>query len=435
MERTNIETRDFIPTLKTGMAGLCGLIAASVLVCTVAGAMRAEFAALLMVLMTAVPMLAYDLLVQRTASANQKRPVDGWRCCVKFAGLIATLLLAVLGYWLFPEYRKNFYGPFFELCKILVPLWLVLALPYIVWVDRRMADPFDGYWHMGLAALGRWSDLDSAKIRAHLLGWLVKAFFLPLMSVFLINDVRYLQTHPLVLSSFTLFFEWATNYLFMVDLAFAAIGYSLTMRIFNSHIRSTESTALGWCSALVCYQPFWVYFQRLYFDYRDQTTWSIWLQDHPMIYALWGCVILGSLAVYSLATVCFGLRFSNLTHRGIIRFGPYYFTKHPAYVAKMSHHFLVSVPFVVSAGWLDATRQCMLFGLVALVYRVRARTEERHLSWDPAYRQYAEEVRQRHRRWASRAVSWVAGIRRIFPERAGDGRPVTVSSSPKLSRS
>jgi protein-S-isoprenylcysteine O-methyltransferase Ste14 len=38
--------------------------------------------------------------------------------------------------------------------------------------------------------------------------------------------------------------------------------------------------------------------------------------------------------IYAWATVAFGLRFSNLTYRGVLTNGPYAFTRHPAYLSK-----------------------------------------------------------------------------------------------------
>jgi len=39
-----------------------------------------------------------------------------------------------------------------------------------------------------------------------------------------------------------------------------------------------------------------------------------------------------------------------------------------------------------------AFRHCCLLLLLNLVYYIRARTEERHLSWDPNYVAYAEWI-------------------------------------------
>ena len=60
----------------------------------------------------------------------------------------------------------------------------------------------------------------------------------------------------------------------------------------------------------------------------------------------WGSTILVCIAVYSWATISFGIRFSNLTNRGIITNGPYRYTKHPAYIAKNLSWWMESVPFV-----------------------------------------------------------------------------------------
>ena len=93
--------------------------------------------------------------------------------------------------------------------------------------------------------------------------------------------------------------------------------------------------------------------------------------------------------------MAFGLRFSNLTHRGIITHGPYAWTRHPAYLSKNLFWWLSTMPLLTVSGSLaDAARNTLLMGVVAGVYYWRARTEERHLGADPAYRAYSE--------WATR---------------------------------
>jgi steroid 5-alpha reductase family enzyme len=95
--------------------------------------------------------------------------------------------------------------------------------------------------------------------------------------------------------------------------------------------------------------------------------------------------------VYAWATVAFGLRFSNLTHRGILTHGPYAWTKHPAYLAKNAFWWLSSLPFLATSGSLaDAARNTALLAAVTGVYYWRAKTEEKHLGADPDYVAYAE---------------------------------------------
>ena len=41
-------------------------------------------------------------------------------------------------------------------------------------------------------------------------------------------------------------FDVTVNVIFSLDLAFAALGYVLTLRAMDGHIRSPEPTLLGW---------------------------------------------------------------------------------------------------------------------------------------------------------------------------------------------
>ena len=94
------------------------------------------------------------------------------------------------------------------------------------------------------------------------------------------------------------------------------------------------------------------------------------------------------------ATVAAGIRFSNLTYRGLWNTGPYRLTKHPAYVAKNIVWWLMFMPFVISSG-MQAVRYSVLLLLVNGLYYLRARTEERHLSHYPEYVAYALEMNRK----------------------------------------
>jgi len=59
-------------------------------------------------------------------------------------------------------------------------------------------------------------------------------------------------------------------------------------------------------------------------------------------------------------------------------------------VSKNLFWWLSPLPFFAATGNLtDVIRNCFVMALVAGIYYWRARTEERHLSADPAYRAYA----------------------------------------------
>jgi protein-S-isoprenylcysteine O-methyltransferase Ste14 len=163
----------------------------------------------------------------------------------------------------------------------------------------------------------------------------------------------------------------------------------MSLRIADTHFRSAEPTMLGWAVALVCYEPFWSLIGKMYLSYGTGFQWGAWLWNMPVLYGIWGSAILVLTAIYVWATVIFGARFSNLTHRGIITNGPYRWTKHPAYVTKNLSWWMLSIPFMAQGTVDETLRHCLLLVGLNLVYLMRAKTEERHLSRDPDYVAYA----------------------------------------------
>ncbi len=326
--------------------------------------------------------------------STPRTPKDPWQTGLRSAGLLATLGAIGLAYWVLPEYRGSFYQPYWRFLRLIGSPALCLAPFYFYWIARRQADPNDAYLQLGrLLTTGGRSALDLPVLRAHFLAWTVKAFFLPLMVVYLTREVDAVVNAWRALSLDTMrVYQLAYELSFLIDLLFCVVGYTMTLRVLDTHIRSTEPTALGWVVALVCYQPFYSVIGPAYLKYEGDTYWDAWLAPHPQLRALWAAAIVSLLMIYALSTVAFGLRFSNLTHRGIITNGPYRWTKHPAYVSKNLSWWLIAVPFVSQQGWLEALRHCALLTLLNLVYYFRAMTEEWHLGRDPIYIAYSQWI-------------------------------------------
>jgi len=159
--------------------------------------------------------------------------------------------------------------------------------------------------------------------------------------------------------------------------------------------------------ALYCYEPFWSALANpKYLNYEDGYYWGHLFAGHQGIYAFWGTIILLLFVIFMLSSAAFGMRFSNLTNRGIITNGPYRFMKHPAYVSKNIAWWLISVPFISAAGTTMALRHCLLLLGLNLIYYLRAVTEERHLSLDPTYVQYATALNDK---------GFFKGLYKIFP--------------------
>ncbi|WP_424194242.1 isoprenylcysteine carboxylmethyltransferase family protein [Ampullimonas aquatilis] len=393
-------------------SGLLGFVLSFAIVRCLPPFTEVVYNAMFMMLMTAVGVFVPDLLWQKiylrqsTGMDWQRRDVVASRVGIKYLGLLTTLAMLAFIYWVTPEYRGGFYGRYYLLLAWLVPVWLVLAIPYFRFVDARQINPCDGYWQAGLVVLGRWQEVDGGMLLQHVLGWLIKGFFVPLMFTYFCSDLSSLQVWNLntLSQGFKYWFDFLYKALFFIDVGWVSMSYLMSFRLTDSQLRSAEPTMSGWVVALLCYQPFWSLIGRQYLDYETGFAWGAWLWSAPLAYGLWGSVILLLVLIYVWATVVFGARFSNLTHRGIITNGPYRFTKHPAYIAKNLSWWLVSVPFVANFRSDEVLRHCLLLLGLNLVYLFRAKTEERHLSRDSVYVDYALWVEQN---------GWFGWIRKV----------------------
>jgi protein-S-isoprenylcysteine O-methyltransferase Ste14 len=385
-----------------GVAGLAGLLAWAVV--ARAFAYSGPNAALCAFLACGIPMLAWSLLVDKvhrspTTGIDWDSPPRPLRetldtSIVKIAGLWSTWAAIAFLYCVGRWYWDGIY--LFSM-KILgyaaVPL-LVASVPYVIWIDRRLKDPRDGAWHFGQLVIGRSELVDREIVNDYLRCWAVKAFFLAFM-IAIVPGNWYDTVTPTgedITSNIANLSRWLIACMFMVDTVFATVGYALTMKPLDAHIRSANPYAAGWTAALMCYPPFILMNPGGPLDYHPGTAdWLYWLEGYPLLIALWASLLVLLTGIYAWATVVFGIRFSNLTHRGILTHGPYAWTKHPAYVSKNIFWWLATLPFFATSGDLnDAIRNTVILAMVTGVYYWRARTEERHLSADPAYREYAE---------------------------------------------
>lgn len=393
------------PSATNGWVTLTGALSGilAMLIVTGRGDVPVEAAMLICGFAIALPILVGEVLFLKTYKRESTglgplRPgrFATGRIFTKLVGLWGTYAIIAFFYWLLPEYNRNFFNPFYRLVLQVLPWVIVFSIPYFALVDQRMRRPHDAYWHLGRILLGHWviTSETKRKLKEHALGWTIKAFFLPLMTVFFFKNIGWMMAHPPgeALASYRTAIFWFISLGFFLDVAFAFIGYALTLRVLDTHIRSSNPLLLGWGVALVCYPPFWTLLSQNYMAYQKAPDWFAWIGNEPTLAIIWGSVLIALVMAYSWATVIFGLRFSNLTHRGIITGGPYRYTKHPAYVSKNLFWWLSAVPFVSAGGWEVAFKACILLFMVNGIYFLRARTEEKHLSSDPAYVAYAEWI-------------------------------------------
>ena len=388
------------------------------------GRMDGPNSAIASVLACGVPMVLWSVFVDKV-HRNPSTGIDwaqrrAWRETIdisltKLAGMWATWGLIALIYATMRYYWEGNYAFSMNLLERVVPWLLLVSVPYMLWLDRRMVDPRDGCYQFGRWLIAPGQPVDGRAIGHHLRAWAVKGFFTAFMLSIVPGNFSALVTVPMseIFANPYRTGVWTINFLYLIDVHVATVGYILTLKPLDAHIRTANPYGMAWVAALVCYPPF-ILMNGGPLDYQMYgSDWGYWLAGHEKLLIVWAVVLALLTAIYSWATMAFGIRFSNLTHRGIITHGPYKFTRHPAYISKNLTWWIGSLPFLVTdGGWVEGARNVILLGLVSSVYYWRAKTEEKHLLADPAYAAYWN--------WAQEN----ALVPRVFTKLTGRKRPV-----------
>lgn len=373
------------------------------------GVLSGPYAALTAMVFTAVPMAAWSVLVDKV----HLRPSTGidWSlrrplaevmpiAVIKLVGLWSTWALLAAFYALGRWYWSGNYLFAMEVLSLAIFPLVVLSVPYVIWLDRYLVDPRDGCFHFGAFVAGggvagrdQW---DGAAIAKHWRAWAIKGFFGAFMiSILPPGFAQVVEASPAALLANPVdFIMLLVTLLFLIDVQIGTVGYLLTLRPLDSHIRSGNPFLAGWLAALLCYPPFvWGIIgpdnQILSYEFATPG-WAQWFAGNTALLWAWGSLLVLLTGIYAWATVVFGIRFSNLTYRGVLTNGPYRFTRHPAYLSKNLFWWASVLPFMVTAeGWIEPLRNCIFLLAVNAIYYWRARTEEAHLlAEDPKYREY-----------------------------------------------
>ncbi|MCW1750535.1 methyltransferase family protein [Rhizobium acaciae] len=324
-------------------------------------------------------------------------PAIFWRRIgTKLVGLAALLGVVVIACSVFPFFTQSSAVRWIiEAGHTTIPLSIALAgatMLYVAVTDLVADEPDDYLNQVGRAVLMQDFREEDVLFALRLLA--IKCFFLVLMFSGGMAALSNLAEKPAwafpPLSA--AWFEGLLQLAFLLDVVLAAGGYVATFKLFGWHVRATETTALGWLVCLICYEPFFPAISHAFVPYGEGPGWETVIREGSAVFIFWSVATLFCTVIYVWATVAFGPRFSNLTHRGIITSGPYRFMKHPAYVSKNIAWWLVAIPGFLASGLAEGLARAGMLAIVSLIYVMRARAEERMLSRDPAYRDYAERV-------------------------------------------
>lgn len=262
---------------------------------------------------------------------------------------------------------------------------------------------------LATSPMAAWRGELQADERVGLLSVLLKAFFVPLMVVWLFDHTALMIGHGGELMArwgepgiawLDLFnahgFWFAFKVILFLDVFFFTLGYLIEMPSLKNEIRSVDPTLLGWGVALACYPPFNGMTAMVFgggysadFPQFEQAT----------VHVVANALLLLLMAIYTSASIALNFKASNLTHRGIIARGPYRYIRHPAYVCKNLAWWIGLIPLLLIALETSLTATMMTFGSMfgwSVIYYMRALTEEDHLRGvDGEYDAYCQKVKYR----------------------------------------
>jgi hypothetical protein len=109
-----------------------------------------------------------------------------------------------------------------------------------------MKEPKDGAWHFGQLLIGR-ADPSTATNSTIIFASAVKAFF----TAFMFSIIPQLGTRDRAGLSRRHrqsggAAQWLIAVMFMIDVSFATVGYLLTLKPLDGHIRTANPYAAGW---------------------------------------------------------------------------------------------------------------------------------------------------------------------------------------------
>lgn len=342
-----------------------------------------------LLLMAALAPVVLDLVKTEMLSGAVLRDANPVRVRAKTLSIVAGLLLLLVYSSVLARFFGEPFASFSPVCFLLFPLLLVAVPVYVRWQDCRMAEPEDDYARFGAFLCGRcrWG---SGGFKTFLLSWCVKIFFVPVMYgglMTVLADVLTFNWHWSPLTIVEGLFLFGLGF----DLLIATSGYLFASALFRNQILAVDDNWVSWCACLICYPPLLTVFRAIR-EQSDAVLWFHWLQPTEWLYWVWGGFIILTWMIYWLSTASFGLRFSNLTWRGLIDLGPYRYSKHPSYISKNIYWWMHTVPLVGVVDGVDMARNILGLSFVSLVYYLRAKSEEQFLMRYPEYVEYADRI-------------------------------------------
>src|SRR3546814_14855478 len=110
-------------------------------------------------------------MIRRPTRSTRTDPLFPYTTLFRSWGLIALIYATMRYYW------EGNYAFSMNLLEAVAPWLLLVSVPYILWLDRRMIEPRDGCWQFGRWLIAPCQPVDGKAIGHHRRARAVKGFF------------------------------------------------------------------------------------------------------------------------------------------------------------------------------------------------------------------------------------------------------------------
>jgi protein-S-isoprenylcysteine O-methyltransferase Ste14 len=262
----------------------------------------------------------------------------------------------------------------------------------------------DIHKHLGLFFLGLFqrkylNQVNWEIFKSGLISWFIRGFFLPMnfcTAVFLLDKIQnipnftsFIVKAPLIIS-----YPVINDTIFLLLIIAIVPGYFFTSRLLGTEGRSVSRDWPAWIFTLWFYPPLNSVLNNSYFQYTQSIkegveNWIHFTEGKPIFFYSAAFILISMSVIHYWGEAILGMRASINTNKGIITNGPYRYTKHPIFVVKNIAWLIAFLPFLSGTNLTQSFKFTIAFVIVSIGYIMRCYFEEKFLSEDPTYVQYA----------------------------------------------
>lgn len=339
------------------------------------------------------------------------------KALARFIVWLVIILVGGVLYRNLPYYSGNNFQANFSFFSQLLDVYLVLGMPYfivtLIFKSSRKEDFYDPAIRIihiiKQITIQLFVNNDNKRPfrvlrntynRKVLLNLIMRAYFIPIMIIQVLGNILYslnmverIYSNQHILNILYL----TATILWLTDIINAALNYCLESRWLENRSRSIDLTLGGWLVCFCCYEPlnmatgFLFPFAPFVATHNPQ---DLLLASTNFLIAIKIIEII-ALSAHVYSDVSLGPSIVNITLKKLQTRGPYGIVRHPGTTSKLTMWLLQSMFY--KQFWSIK----MIYGyfMWAVIYVLRALTEERHLKKYPEYRQYMKKVKHRFIPW------------------------------------